>query len=329
MQRGRNLYRSFLNKFFRMINRRHIRVKVMQSVYAMTTSKADDLVKEEKFLKHSIQKLLDLYVLQLQMLVEVQKLATQQIKLFKKKHLATKEDLNPNTKFINNRVIAVIANSTSIGTHISNQNLDNWKNDDEYVNIIWQKLQTSDLYSAYMDSEDDSFKADKNFIQDFFAEIIAPDDKLAEYYEDQTISWLDDIPFVNTWIVRTLSKVKENKSILLGNLYKDEDDEQFVLDLFRKVMLNHTSFEDDISGKTPNWEADRIADIDMILIKMAICEFLKFPSIPVRVTINEYIEISKDYSTNKSGYFINGVLDKISREYSENKRLDKIGRGLL
>lgn len=312
-----------------MINRRHIRVKVMQSVYAMTTSKADDLVKEEKFLKHSIQKLLDLYVLQLQMLVEVQKLATQQIKLFKKKHLATKEDLNPNIKFINNRVIAVIANSTSIATHISNQKLNNWQNDDEYVNIIWQKLQKSDLYSSYMGSKDDSFKADKNFIQDFFAKIIAPDDKLAEYYEDQTISWLDDIPFVNTWIVRTLSKVKENKSILLGNLYKDEDDEQFVLDLFRKVMLNHTSFEEDISGKTPNWEADRIADIDMILIKMAICEFLKFPSIPVRVTINEYIEISKDYSTNKSGYFINGVLDKISREYSENKRLDKIGRGLL
>jgi len=301
----------------------------MQSVYAMTKSKADDLVKEEKFLKHSIQRLLDLYVLQLQLLVEVQKLATKQIKLFKKKHLATKEDLNPNTKFINNKVIAIIANSISISNHISNQKINNWKNDEEYVDIIWKKLQLSDLYSTYMNSKEDSFKADKNFIQDFFVEIIATDDKLAEYYEDQTISWLDDIPFVNTWIVRTLSKTKENKLLVLGNLYKDEDDEQFVLDLFREVMLNHTLFEEDISSKTPNWEADRIADIDMILIKMAICEFLKFPSIPVRVTINEYIEISKDYSTNKSGYFINGVLDKISREYSENKRLHKIGRGLL
>lgn len=312
-----------------MINRRHIRVKVMQSVYAMITSKADDLVKEEKFLKHSIQKLLDLYVLQLQMLVEVQKLATQKIELSKKKHLATKEDLQPNTKFINNKVIATIANSTSISDYISNQNLQNWKNDDEYVTIIWQKLQASDLYNKYLNSNEDSFKADKNFIQDFFAEIIAPDDKLAEYYEDQTISWLDDIPFVNTWVLRTLGKTKENKSLLLGSIYKDEDDEKFVLDLFRKVILNHTKFEEDISSKTPNWEAERIADIDMILIKMAITEFLKFPSIPVRVTINEYIEISKDYSTNKSGYFINGVLDKLSREYSENKRLDKIGRGLL
>ena len=312
-----------------MINRRHIRVKVMQSVYAMTTSKTDDLVKEEKFLKHSIQKLLDLYVLQLQLLVEVQKLATQQIEISKKKHLATKEDLNPNTKFINNKAIAAIANSPSVTSHISNHKLTNWITDNEYVHIVWNKLKISDLYFKYMNSKDDSYKGDKNFAQDFFAEIIAPEAKLAEYYEDQTISWLDDIPFVNTWIVRTLSKIKENKTLVLGNLYKDEDDEQFVLDLFRKVMLHHTSFEEDISSKTPNWEAERIADVDMILIKMAICEFLKFPSIPVRVTINEYIEISKDYSTNKSGYFINGVLDKISREYTENKRLQKIGRGLL
>jgi len=312
-----------------MINRRHIRVKVMQSVYAMITSKADDLVKEEKFLKHSIQKLLDLYVLQLQLLVEVQKLAIKKIEISKKKHLATKEDLLPNTKFIDNKVIVTIANSTSVSEYISNNNLSNWENDDEYVNIIWQKLQASELFNKYMNSSEDSFKNDKNFVQVFFTEIIAPDDKLAEYYEDQTISWLDDIPFVNTWVLRTISKVKDNKSLLIGNIYKDDDDEKFVLELFRKVILNHTKFEEDISNKTPNWEADRIADIDMILIKMAICEFLKFPSIPVRVTINEYIEISKDYSTNKSGYFINGVLDKLSREYSENKRLDKIGRGLL
>ena len=257
----------------------------MQSVYAMITSKADDLVKEEKFLKHSIQKLLDLYVLQLQLLVEVQKLAIKKIEISKKKHLATKEDLLPNTKFIDNKVIVTIANSTSVSEYISNNNLSNWENDDEYVNIIWQKLQASELFNKYMNSSEDSFKNDKNFVQAFFTEIIAPDDKLAEYYEDQTISWLDDIPFVNTWVLRTISKVKDNKSLLIGNIYKDDDDEKFVLELFRKVILNHTKFEEDISNKTPNWEADRIADIDMILIKMAICEFLKFPSIPVRVKL--------------------------------------------
>lgn len=312
-----------------MINRRHIRVKVMQSVYAMITAKTDDLIREEKFLKHSIQKLLDLYVLQLQILVEVQKLAAKKIALSKKKHLATKEDLNPNTKFIDNQAIASIANSTSFVTFVNDNNLNNWELDDEYIKIIWKELESSSFYKAYINTKDNSFKADQKFVSEFFKEIVAPNEKLAEYYEDQNISWLDDIPFVNTWIVRTLSKLKQQKVFILDKLYKDDDDQKFVSDLFRKVMLHHTSFEDDIASKTPNWEADRIADVDMILIKMAITEFLKFPSIPVRVTINEYIEISKDYSTNKSGYFINGVLDKLSKEYSNNKTLNKIGRGLL
>ena len=312
-----------------MINRRHIRVKVMQSVYAMITSKADDIIREEKFLKHSIQKLLDLYVLQLQLLVEVQQMAAKKIELSKKKHLATKEELNPNTKFIENAAILNLVNSTSLATFKNDNNINNWSLDDEYVKIVWSKLEKSDLYKIYVSSGESSFKEDKNFVQDFFKEIIAPEEKLAEYYEDQNISWLDDIPFVNTWIVRTLSKLKQDKVFVLDRLYKDDDDEKFVLELFRKVILHHTSYEADISAKTPNWETDRIADIDMILIKMAITEFLKFSSIPVRVTINEYIEISKDYSTNKSGYFINGVLDKLSKEFSADKRLNKIGRGLL
>ena len=312
-----------------MINRRHIRVKVMQSVYAMITSKADDIVREEKFLKHSIQKLLDLYVLQLQLIIEVQQLAAQKIEISKKKHLATKEELNPNTKFIENEAILNLVNSTSFVTFKNDNNINNWKLDDEYVKIIWRKLEKSNLYKTYLSTTESSFKEDKNFLQDFFKEVIAPEEKLAEYYEDQNISWLDDIPFVNTWVVRTLSKLKQNKIFILDRLYKDEDDQKFVLELFRKVILHHTSYEEEISTKTPNWEADRIADVDMILIKMAITEFLKFPSIPVKVTINEYIEISKDYSTNKSGYFINGVLDKLSREFTSDKRLNKIGRGLL
>jgi N utilization substance protein B len=301
----------------------------MQSVYAMIASGSDDLIREEKFLKYSIEKLLDLYVLQLQLLVEVKNLAAKKIEISKKKHLATKEDLSPNTKFIENEAILMLVNSTSFVTFKNDNNINNWKLDTEYVKIIWEKLEKSTLYKTYLSSTISSFNEDKIFVQDFFKEIIAPDEKLAEYYEDQNISWLDDIPFVNTWIVRTLSKLKQTKPFILDRLYKDEDDQKFVLELFRKVILHHTSYEEEISKKTPNWETDRIADIDMILIKMAITEFLKFPSIPVRVTINEYIEISKDYSTNKSSYFINGVLDKLSKEFITNKRLNKVGRGLL
>ena len=143
------------------------------------------------------------------------------------------------------------------------------------------------------------------------------------------ISWVDDIPFVNTWVVKSLSKHKENAIFVVGSLYKDKNDEDFVSALFKKTVLKQKTYEQDIAEKTPNWETDRIADIDMILIKMAISEFINFPSIPTRVTINEYIEISKDYSTEKSSYFINGVLDKVSKEFINNKRIVKIGRGLL
>jgi len=312
-----------------MINRRHIRVKVMQSVYAMQQSKNDDLLKEEKFLKHSILKMFDLYVLNIQLLVKVQDLVAKKIELSKKKILATAEDLKPNTKFVNNSIINAIRESVSLESYLHINKLENWDLDDEYVKIIFEELQKSDLYQKYLDTVENSFKVDKAFVIDFFKEIIAPNEKLAEYYEDKMISWVDDIPFVNTWVVKSLSKQKPNKPFLLGSLYKDKDDEDFVSDLFKKTMLHQHTFEEDIAEKTPNWEKERIAEIDMILIKMAITEFLHFASIPVRVTINEYIEIAKDYSTQKSGYFINGVLDKLSKDYLSLKKIKKIGRGLL
>lgn len=312
-----------------MINRRHIRVKVMQSVYAMLQSHNDDIIREEKFLKHSILKMFDLYVLNLLLLVEVQKLAAKKIALSKKKILATKEDLAPNTKFIDNKIINTIAESVSVESYVEVNNLKNWELDDEYVKIIFEELQKSNLYKKYLDTVEDSFKVDKAFVIDFFKEIIAPNEKLAEYYEDKMISWVDDIPFVNTWIVKSLSKCKAHKTFMLGSLYKDKDDEDFVGSLFKKTVLKQKDFEADIEEKTPNWESDRIAEIDMILIKMSLTEFVHFPSIPTKVTINEYIEISKDYSTEKSGYFINGVLDKISKDFLKNKRIVKIGRGLL
>ncbi|CAI8429257.1 MAG: N utilization substance protein B [Polaribacter sejongensis] len=312
-----------------MINRRHIRVKVMQSVYAILQSHNDDIIREEKFLKHSILKMYDLYVLNLQLLVEVQKLAAKKIALSRKKILATKEDLKPNTKFIDNKLINTIAESVSVEGYVELNNLRNWELESEYVKIVFDQLQESDLYKKYLDSSDASYKVDKAFVIDFFKEIIAPNDKLGEYYEDTMISWVDDIPFVNTWVIKTLSKQKEDKIFVLGSLYKDKDDEDFVSQIFRKTVLKNSEYEKEIENKTPNWETDRIADIDMILIKMAISEFLNFPSIPTRVTINEYIEISKDYSTERSSYFINGVLDKISKEFIENKRIVKIGRGLL
>lgn len=271
----------------------------------------------------------DLYVLLLDLMVEVQKLAEHKMEISKKKYLATKEDLSPNTKFINNRLIRKIADSDAIALHKEAQKLKNWSDDDEYVKIIWEELRKSDLFKRYLNTIEDSYKVDKSFVIDFYKEIIAPNEKLAEYFEDTSITWVDDIPFVNTWVVRSLNKQKPNGIFMLGSLYKNSDDEEYVSELFKKVILNHHKYEEDIKKHTPNWEADRIADLDMILIKMGICEFLNFPSIPTRVTINEFIEIAKDYSTQKSSYFVNGVLDKLSRDYTQSKRLVKVGRGLL
>ena len=312
-----------------MINRRHIRVKVMQSVYAMLQSHSDDIIREEKFLKHSVLKMFDLYVLNILLLVEVQKLATKKMTLSKKKILATEADLKPNTKFINNKLINTIAESVSVEGYVELNGLNNWEENTEYVKIIYDELLKSDLYKKYLATEEDSFKIDRSFVVDFFKEIIAPNEKLAEYYEDKMISWVDDIPFVNTWVVKSLSKQKANGLFVLGSLYKDKDDEDFVSNLFRKTVLKQAEYEQYVEDKTPNWESDRIAEIDMILIKMSITEFMNFPSIPTRVTINEYIEISKDYSTAKSSYFINGVLDKISKEFIANEKIVKIGRGLI
>ena len=312
-----------------MINRRHIRVKVMQSVYAMIKSYDDDVLKEEKFIKHSIKRMFDLYVLLLDLLVEVQKLAVEKQEISKKKYLATKEDLSPNRKFVENKLIKKIAESSSLTLYKESQNLDNWSKDDEYIKIIWDLLQNSDLFSEYLNSSEDSFNSDKDFVVAFFKEIIAPNVKLADYFEGENITWVDDIPFVNTWVVRSLSKQKSSNAFKLGSLYKNQDDKDFVSDLFKKVILNHHSFENDIKIHTPNWETDRIADMDMILIKMGVCEFLNFPFIPTKVSINEYIEIAKDYSSDKSGYFVNGVLDKLSREFLKDKKIVKVGRGLL
>ncbi|NIJ46142.1 N utilization substance protein B [Wenyingzhuangia heitensis] len=312
-----------------MINRRHIRVKVMQSVYAITHSKSDNIVKEEKFLRQSIDKMYDLYVLSLDMIVRVNQLAATTQNAAKKKYLVTAEELNPNRKFIKNKVINTLSESVSLQSYIEENQLNNWYLDDKYVTNIYTELLASDLYKEYMAEEEISYKADVKFVVKFFAQLIAPNEKLAEYFEGENISWADDIPFVNTWVVKTIQELKANDTFVLGRLYKNSDDEAYASDLFKKTVLNLPQFEEEVIDKTPNWETDRIADLDMILIKMAICEFLKFPSIPVKATINEYLEIAKDYSTEKSSVFINGVLDKIWKDFEATNRLNKIGRGML
>ncbi len=313
-----------------MLTRRHIRVKTMQSLYAIEQAKNDDLNVEEKFLLKSMEGMYDLFLLNLSLFVEIRNLAENFMEKSQQKHLATVAEKNPNRKFIENRIIKLIDDSTKIDALLEQRKLNHWKISDEYVFIIWEEIKNSERYKDYLETTETSFKEDKEFIIAIFKEIIAPNDKLYEFLEDNKLTWLDDLPIVNTTILKMLQKTKISVEILeVPRLFKNIEDKEFAVELFRKTFLNNSAFDQEIVGKTPNWDIERIAEIDTVLLKMAICEFLKFPSIPVKVTINEYLEIAKEYSTPKSSIFINGVLDKISKEYQADGKLNKMGRGLM
>lgn len=312
-----------------MLTRRHIRVKVMQSLYAYSQSENDNLKSEEKFLLKSMDEMYDLYLLLLNLFVEIKDHAEDYLEKGQQKHLPSEEDVDPNRKFVNNELFSQLEKNQALNSALDTRKLNNWKNDDEYVEILWAEIRKSELYDNYMSTRVSSFKEDKEFVIAIFKEIIAPNEKLYDYLEDKKITWVDDLPLVNTAIVKMLQKSSAGKEQALTKLFKSSDDKEYAIELFRKTLLNDESLANEMEGKTPNWDKERIADLDTILIKMAICEFLKFPSIPVKVTINEYLEIAKEYSTPKSSIFINGILDKLSKEYRENGKLNKMGRGLM
>lgn len=313
-----------------MLTRRHIRAKVMQSIYAFKLSESDQLAKEERFLAKSMEDMYSLFLLNLQLIVEVQEKAKVFLAISKKKHLATAEDRNPNLKLLSNTVIEKLKNSPSLQNQLEDRKLKQWQLDDEYPTAIWEELKDSELYKEYIKTPTNDFKEDKEFVLEFFKKIIAPTERLYEYYEDQKLTWIDDLPIVNTSIVKFLQKIKAtDENLKIPGLFKNFEDEQFGKDLLRKTMLHEATFLKDIEGKTPGWDQERYAELDRVLITMGLCEFSKFPSIPVKVTINEYLELAKEYSTPRSSIFINGVLDKLAKEYKETDKLNKIGRGLM
>lgn len=302
----------------------------MQSIYAMHQHQSDNLDKEEKFLFQSIENTQNLYLLLLSALIEIKKKEEEYIDLASKKHLATKEERNPNLKFINNKVLVLLTESEALETALDDNNINNWKLNDDIILGLIDTIKESELYQKYMQKPVGSFEDDKNFIVDLYTEVIAPSDRLYDYLEDHKLTWLDDLPAINTLIVKQIKQLKgEHDTLVIPKVYKDEDDKDFVKNLFRKTVLNEVELSKEYIDKTPNWDVERIAEIDTIILKMAICELLKFPSIPTKVTINEYLEIAKEYSTPKSSIFINGILDNLVKEFTQDGKLKKSGRGLL
>ena len=313
-----------------MLNRRHIRIKVMQSIYAMRQSGSDNIEKQEKFLQASLENILDLYLIMLSSLIEIRKKEIEYIDIAQKKHLATPEERNPSRRFINNPILLSLDENNSLSVALEKRKINNWKANDDTILMLLQDIKQSELYQKYMAKKTITFEEERFFVMDMFSELIAPNEKLYSYLEDFKLTWVDDIPVVNTIIAKQLRHMTADiDSIKVPSIYKDEEDKEFSIILFRKTVLNDAELTKEFIDKTPNWDLERIAELDTIILKMAICEFLKFPLIPFKVTINEYLELAKEYSTPKSSIFINGILDNLAKDFQVNNKINKVGRGLM
>lgn len=303
----------------------------MQALYGFFQSDSQDLAKAERELFKGIDKIYDLYIYQLSFLLELRHVASVLMEDAKNKRLPTKEDLDPNLKFIENKFIAQLAENIHLQREMNNRKI-NWNNEFEFVKKVYNIIKASDEFGKYMNVSDNSYKTDRDFIADIFKEYIADYELINHIYEERNLHWGDDIYIVNPMIVKTIESFKEssNPDFQLLPLYKDEEeDEQFIKDLFRQTILKTDETEKLIGDKTQNWEVERIAMMDVLLMKMAITEILHFSNIPVKVTLNEFIEISKMYSTPKSKIFINGILDKLLVDFKSGNMLNKMGRGLM
>lgn len=303
----------------------------MQALYAFFQSDNKDMAKGERELFMGIDKIYDLYIYQLAFLVELQHVANVLSEDAKNKKLPTSNDLNPNLKFIENKFITQLAENIHLKREMNNRKI-SWNNEFELVKKVFNNIKASEEYTKYMALTDNSYQTHLDFAIEIFKENMADFELLNHFYEEKNLNWGDDIYLVNPMVVKTIESFKENAQpdFSLFPLFKDkEEDEQFIKDLFRQTILREPETKKLIADKTKNWEVERIAMMDVLLMKMAVTEIMHFPSIPVKVSLNEFIEISKIYSTPKSKVFINGILDKLLLDLKTEGKLNKVGRGLM
>jgi transcription antitermination protein NusB len=313
-----------------MISRRIIRTKVLQLLYAHVTSPEKTISQSESELLFSIKKTYDLYHLLFALLGEVRDFAEGKIESRKLKNLPTADDLNPNTRFINNRLISRLKNDRSLTDYLDKHKL-NWVNHGELIRNVYQLMVESDVYLDYINSNVDDFNNDRRFCEDFFTTVLVNCEPLQNELEEQSIYWNDDLDFVVSMVIKTIKKFKSETdgNDYIMDLYKDEEDREFTTKLFRKVINNDVQNRKVIETYTKNSDVDRVAIMDILIMELALTELTEFSSIPVKVTLNEYIELAKYYSTNRSSTFINGVLDRITKDYRLEGKIVKAGRGLL
>jgi transcription antitermination protein NusB len=314
-----------------MLSRRHLRIKVMQALYGYFNAGFDSITAGEKELLVSIGRYYDLFLFQISFLTEICEVARKQIEDAKQKHIPSAQELNPNYKFVNNVFFAELSANAMLADLYKKRSV-SWIGENEIVRRAFSSFKEGPEYKNYMSDSENSFEKDKEIISTLIKKYLADFPPLMQFYEERSIFWVDDIDIVNMILIKIIRSCREETlSHTFTDLewFIDDEDREFAIDLFRKTIMSSEQSEKIISEKTLNWEIERIAMMDILLMKMAVCEFTEFPSIPVKVSLNEYIDLSKMYSTPKSSIFINGILDKLIVDLRRDNRINKSGRGLM
>jgi N utilization substance protein B len=313
-----------------MISRRLLRIKTLQVLFAFFRAENDSLSKAESELLHSIKKGYDLYHLLFLLLLEIRDFAQRRIETAKQKLIPTHEDLNPNSRFVENPLLTIIGENESILRYTA-QNKLGWVNYPELVKKLYQKISASEYFMKYMEAETVDFTQHRQVLVHILSKELIDFDDFTYCLEEQSIYWNDDLDFMIGMATKTIKGFEPDQQtdVPVFPMYKSDDDEDFAKRLLRKVVLNHSHNSQMIDNFTKNWDVERIASMDNLILEMAITEITEFPSVPVKVSFNEYIEISKYYSTDQSSTFINGVLDKIILTLRSEGKIQKQGRGLV
>ena len=307
-----------------MINRNLIRIRVVQAVYAWYQNTTKDLLIAEKELMHSMQKSYDLYYYLLLLLVQINKTYEDRVELKRSKLLPTQEDLNPNTRLIDNKFIQQLASNVQFKKYLAERPM-LWDNNEPFVKKILDSILASDIYKEYAESHESSYESDKEFWRKVFKQFIYVNEELDDLLEDECIYWNDDIEVVQSFVLKTIKRFTEeagDKQPLLP-MFKDNEDRLYAIKLFHETIVKEEEFRTLIEQNVDKWEFDRISFMDVVIMQTALAEIVAFKSIPISVSLNEYIEIAKSYSTPKSGLFINGILDAIVAKLKAENRITK------
>ena len=307
-----------------MINRNLIRIRIVQIVYSWYQNTNKDLRNAEKELMFGLQKSYDLYFYLLLLMVELTKAYENRVEAKRNKHLPSEEDLNPNTHLIHNKFILQLRENGQFNKQLSERPMI-WDEDESFVKNLLDAILASDAYKAYADIVAPTYDEDREFWRKAFKQFSYLNEELDNILEDECIYWNDDVEIVQTFVLKTIKKFSEEKGATqpLLPMFKDDEDRVFALKLLHDSIQNEKKYRNLIEKHTDKWDFDRIAFMDLIIMQVALAEIFTFESIPTSVSLNEYIEIAKSYSTPKSSTFINGILDAIVHEIKEENRIFK------